>query len=247
MTTGKPATQERRTAEDGMDPMNARQPAAGRQAAWRAATPLLFDVALPVGLYYLLSEAGMADMPALIVSGLIPFARALYSVLRAGKADYLAMMVAALFVLSLILAAVTGSPKFLLVKESFGTALTGLWCLASALTARPMTFYTARPLLTKGRAAAVRCWDQLARSSAEFRSIQRRLAVFWGIGLLVEAAVRVGIAERYSVHAAVGLINIAAVTIIVALCLLTGPLGGRRLQRILATELAAGEPERSAS
>jgi hypothetical protein len=45
-----------------------------------------------------------------------------YGVLRTGKADYLAVMMAALFVLSLILVAFTGSPKFLLVKESFASA-----------------------------------------------------------------------------------------------------------------------------
>ncbi len=151
------------------------------------------------------ATARAKDTPSLIVSGLVPFARSVYGVFRAGKADYLAVMMAALFVLSLILVAVTGSPKFLLVKESFGTALIGLWCLASAWTARPMTFYTARPILTKSRPAALRCWDHLADSSAEFRSIQRRLAVFWGLGLLIEAAVRVGNAEHFSVHAAAGL------------------------------------------
>jgi hypothetical protein len=82
----------------------------------RAASPLLFDVVVPVGLYYLLSAAGVADTPTLIVSGLVPFARSVYGVFRAGKADYLAVMMAALFVLSLILVAVTGSPKFLLVR-----------------------------------------------------------------------------------------------------------------------------------
>lgn len=222
-------------------------PAAGRRPAFQAASPLLFDVAVPVGLYYLLSAVGVADTPALIVSGLIPFARSVYGVLRAGKADYLAVMMAALFVLSLILVAFTGSPKFLLVKESFGTALIGLWSLASAWTARPMTFYTARPILTKGRPAALRGWDHLADSSAEFRSIQRRLSVFWGIGLLIEATVRVGIVERYSVHAAAGLVNVAAVIIIVALCMLTGPFGGLRLHRLLAAELAADGPARPAS
>jgi hypothetical protein len=222
-------------------------PVAERRSAFRAASPLLFDVAVPVGLYYLLSAAGVADTPALIVSGLVPFARSVYGVLRAGKADYLAVMVAALFVLSLILVAFTGSPKFLLVKESFGSALTGLWCLASAWTARPMTFYTARPILTRGRPAALLRWDYLAGHSAEFRSVQRRLAIFWGIGLLIEAAVRVYIAERYSVHAAAGLINVAAVIIIVVLCMLTGPFGGLRLQRLLAAEPAADEPGRSVS
>ena len=92
-----------------------------------------------------------------------PFARSLLSVLRKGRADYLAVMMAALFLLSLVLVAFTGSPKFMLVKESFGTALLGLWCLGSAWTARPMTFYTARPILTKGRPAALRCLQPASR------------------------------------------------------------------------------------
>jgi hypothetical protein len=71
-------------------------PVAERRSAFRAASPLLFDVAVPVGLYYLLSAAGVADTPALIVSGLVPFARSVYGVLRTGKADYLAVMVATL-------------------------------------------------------------------------------------------------------------------------------------------------------
>jgi hypothetical protein len=220
---------------------------AGRQLAWQAASPLLFDVALPAGLYYLLSGTGMADAPALIVSGLVPFTRSVLGVLRAGKADYLAVMVAALFVLSLALVAVTGSPKFVLVKESFGTAFIGLWSLASARAARPMTYYTARPILTKGRPEALRCWSRLADSSAEFRSVQRRLAIFWGIGLLAEAAVRAGIVAHYSAHAAAGLVNVAAVIIIVILCLLTGPIGGVRLQRLLAVELSAGRRTRMAA
>src|SRR6202046_774814 len=71
-----------------------------RRSAWRAASPLLFDVALPVAGYYLLSGAGVADTSALIVSGLVPFARSGDSLARArrgGRADYLAVMVAGVF------------------------------------------------------------------------------------------------------------------------------------------------------
>jgi hypothetical protein len=87
----------------------------------------------------------------------------------------------------------------------------------------------------------MRCWDSLAARSSTFRSIERRLAIVWGIGLLFEAAVRVGIVEHYSVHAAAGLVNVAAAAIVTALCVVSGPLGGVQLQRLLAT--AAGEPE----
>ncbi len=216
-------------------------------SALRALSPLVFDVAVPVGLYYLLSAMGVADTPALIAAGIIPFARSAHGVLRRGKPDYLAVMMAALFLLSLILVAFTGSPKFLLVKESFGTVLIGLWSLGSAWTARPMTFYTARPILTKGQPAALRCWDHLAETSGQFRSIQRGLAIFWGAGLLAEAAVRIGIVLRYPVHTAAGLVTAAAVVTIVVLCLLSGPLGGLRLQRLLASELATLHTEGSPS
>ena len=85
--------------------------------------------------------------------------------------------------------------------------------------------------------------DRLAEQSAAFRSIQRRLATFWGVGLLVEAAVRVGIVERFTVHTAAGLVNLAAAAIVRVLCLLTGPLGGLRLRRLLAAEVARHQQE----
>jgi hypothetical protein len=218
-----------------------------RGAALQALSPLVFDVVVPVGLYYLLSAMGVADTPALVAAGIVPFVRSVRGVLRRGRPDYLAVMMAALFLLSLIFVALTGSPKFVLVKESFGTVVIGLWSLGSAWTARPMTFYTARPFLTKSQPAALRCWDHLAETSAEFRAIQRRLAIFWGAGLLADAAVRIGIVERYPVHTAAGLVTAAAVIIIVILCLLSGPLGGVRLQRLLASELATRQTEGSPS
>lgn len=212
-----------------------------RRSAMNALWPLGLDVGVPVALYYLLTGLGVGNTPALLAGGFVPFTRSVWSLVRKGTADYLAVMVAVLFLLSLVLVAFTGSTKVLLAKESFGTAMVGLWCLGSAWARRPMTFYTARPLLTQGRPLALQCWDRLGERSAAFRSIQRRLAILWGLGLLVDAAVRIGIVEHYSVHTAAGLVNVAAVAIVLALCLLTAPLGGVRLQRLLAGAVAAHE------
>jgi hypothetical protein len=210
-------------------------PAPDQGSILRALTPLGLDVVVPVAVYYLLSVLGVGNTPALLAGGVVPFGRSVRSVVRQGTEDYLALMMAALFVTSLVLVAFTGSPKFLLAKESLGTAVVGLWCLGSAWTRRPMTFYTARPLLTRGRPAAMRCWDMLAERSAAFQSIQRRLAILWGLGLMFEACVRIGIVEHYPVHTAAALVNVAAAAIITALCVMTGPLGGLRLQRLLAS------------
>src|SRR4051812_41854392 len=221
--------------------MAATTPTSDRGSALRALTPLTLDVVVPVAVYYLLSGLGVAKTPALLVGGAVPFGRSIRSIVREETADYLALMVAVLFLSSLVLVAFTGSPKFLLAKESMGTAVVGAWCLGSAWTRRPMTFYTARPLLTRGRPAALRCWDALAERSAAFRSIQRRLAIVWGIGLMLEAAVRIGIVEHYPVHTAAALVNVAAAAVVTALCVVSGPLGGIQLQRLLAT--AVDEPE----
>jgi len=95
--------------------------------------------------------------------------------------------------------------------------------------------YPARPVLTRGRPAAPRCWDHLGEGSPQFHAVQRRLAIFWGTGLLGEAGVRIAIVA----HSAAGLVSVVAGAIIVALCLLSGPPGGVRLHRLLAAELAA--------
>lgn len=217
--------------------------ASHRRALLRALIPLVLDVALPIGLYYLLSDEGVADAPALILSGLIPGVRALVSLITTGNADYVAVMMVAQFALALILLAFTGSPRFLLLKESFGTALLGLWCLGGAWSARPMTFYTARPMVTKGRPDALRSWERLANTSTTFRSIQRRLALVWGVGLLVEAAIHVLIVAHYPVHTAAGLVNIPGIVMLVGLSILSGPAGGSTLQRLVSADIrASSEP-----
>ncbi len=202
-----------------------------------ALAPLLFDIAVPTGLYYGLTAVGFGSTTALVVGGVVPFARAVRSTIRVGKPDHLAALMTTLFVLALVLTAITGSPRDLLLRESFGTALVGIWFLASLLAIHPITHQTARPVLTQGRPEALAAWDRLTRDSSRFRSTQRRLTVLWGLGLLAEAGLRVSIVLHYPVHTAVGLVNVGALGVIGLLCMLSGPAGGLRLHRLLAKEI----------
>lgn len=213
-----------------------------RVDTWRATrtaiAPLLIDVAIPTGLYYALTAVGIASTPALVAGGVIPFVRALYSTIRAGKPDPLAAMMAALFALGLALAAITGSPRALLLRESFGTVLLGAWFLATLLTGHPITEQVARPVLTQGRPDLLAAWDRLSGTAPQFRAAQRRLTALWGLGLLAEAAVRVAIVLHYPVHTAAGLVHVGALGVIGLLCMLSGPAGGLRLHRLLTQETA---------
>lgn len=219
-----------------MTPSSSRAPS--RRAARQVLAPLLFDVVLPTGLFYALTAAGLGSTPALVVGGVIPFARAVRSTIRTGKPDHLAAMMTALFALGLVLAVITGSARALLLRESFATVLIGTWFLATLLTAHPITEQTARPALTQGRPEKLAAWDRLTCDSSQFRSAQRRLTALWGLGLLAEAGLRVAIVLHYPVHTAAGLVNVGAVGVIGLLCMLSGPAGGLRLHRLLAEEAA---------
>lgn len=217
-------------------------PATSQTDRWRTVrttfTPLLVDVALPTGLYYALTASGVPSTPALVMGGVIPFARAVRSTIRTGKPDHLAALMAALFALSVVLAVVTGSPKAVLMRESIATMLVGLWFLATLFTAHPMTQQTARPVLTRGRPEALAAWDRLTAESPAFRSAQRTLAALWGFGLLAEAPIRLAIVLHYPVHTAAGLVNVATLGVIGVLCILSGPAGGLRSQRMLTAQIA---------
>ncbi|HUK68076.1 MAG TPA: VC0807 family protein [Streptosporangiaceae bacterium] len=201
--------------------------------------PLAVDVAAPVALYYLLHGVGVHDSLALVLAGLIPGARTVVVLARGGKPDYLAWLMLGLFALSLGLLLITGSPSFLLAKECAGSAAIGLWCLASALSSRPMTYYTARPAITFGRPAAVAAWEDLGAHSPLFLRVQRRLSVMWGIGLIAEALARLAIIVHYPVHEAVGLVNIPVVAIVTALMIASGPAGGNTLRRLIRAHSSA--------
>lgn len=152
----------------------------------QALTPLLIDVAAPIALYYLLHAQHVSDTVALTLSSLIPGLRIVASMVHRQRPDYLACLMLGLFAVSLALVFVTGSVRFLLLKECVGTVLVGAWCLLSTRAVRPMTFYTARPFITMGRPEALVAWERLATGSGRFRGIQQRLSIIWGIGLLVE-------------------------------------------------------------
>ena len=208
----------------------------------RVLGPVVIDVAVPVAVYYVLHGLGIGDSFALILAGLIPAVRTVTAFARRGRRDYLAMLMLGLFVLSLGLLLITGSPRFLLAKECAGTALIGLWCLASALSARPMTYYTARQAITLGRPAAMAAWEDLGTRSRLFLRVQRRLSVIWGVGLIAEAAARLAIVLTYPVHEAVALVNIPIVVVVGGLMIVSGPAGGNTLQRLIrahATESTA--------
>jgi hypothetical protein len=83
--------------------------------------------------------------------------------------------------------------RLLIVKDSVITGGFGLACLASLLFPRPLMFYFGAKFATDGTAEGLRYWAGLWRYP-DFRRSQYTINSLWGIGYVVEAALRIIIA-----------------------------------------------------
>jgi hypothetical protein len=177
--------------------------------------PLLLDVAVPLGSYYLMRHFGVAMVTALAVSGLLPAIRVVWSVVRERTADGLALAVLTLTAVGIPLAFVTGSAKVLLIKDSLGTGPLGVWLIISALIAKPAMANGMRAFLARTEGSA-RAWTELTAGSREFQACLQAATTVWGVGFILECVVRVALVLVLPVNTAVWAVNIPPAVILTA-------------------------------
>ena len=153
---------------------------------------LLVDLALPLAVYYGLRSAGVGEVPALIVSAVVPLARIGYELAVHRRADPLALFALGMIVAGLLLSYVSGSPRTLLAKDGWLMAACGIAVLAT-LRNRPIVFVLGRMMVARAGYGA-EDWDRRWAECARFRRVWRVLTLAWGIALLAAAAVKVAIA-----------------------------------------------------
>ncbi|KAA9153244.1 hypothetical protein FPZ12_034940 [Amycolatopsis acidicola] len=163
------------------------------------ALPRLLDIALPIALYYLLHGIGFSTYHALLLSAVPSVLTTGFQLLRNRKLNELAGFMAAMTLLSALVAVVSGDERFLLAKEGFLTAVTGIWMLATTRGRRPVVYHFARFLLD-GRIGGGEPWESLWERSASFRRVWRTANVIWGTATLLDAGVRFAIAYTLPVN-----------------------------------------------
>jgi len=89
-------------------------------------------------------------------------------------------------------ASLGGSPKLLLIRESFFTGAFGIACFVSLALPRPLMFYFGRHF-TAGRDPASIAEFDSGWQRLEFRHVARLITVVWGVASLVEFLVRVAL------------------------------------------------------
>ncbi|GAA2880204.1 VC0807 family protein [Nonomuraea rubra] len=170
----------------------------------RGLLTLAVDVGLTVALYYALRAAGVEAHTAFVISSFVPGVSVVSDLVRRRRPDRLGLYMTVMMLASAAVSVLVHDPRLLLAKDGWFTAAGGLWFLLSARGERPLAFVFTRFVL-EGRIGPNReSWDVLWERLPAFRRIWRVASVMWGIGLLLDAVVRVVIAYALPVDAVPG-------------------------------------------
>ncbi|MEU5125555.1 VC0807 family protein [Streptomyces mobaraensis] len=207
--------------------------------------PLLLDVAVPLGGYYLLHDGfGLGLVLSLALSSVVPAVRTVVGVVRERTVNGLAGVMLVVNVLSMVLSFATGDARLMIAKDSVISSFVGGAILWSAVRGTPLMTAGLKPMLVKGSSAKAAAWDRLTSRNARFRALERRYSAVWGAALLTECAARVIGAYTLPVDvmaswgSTVMLLGAIAVGIVVGGAVGVGPM--EELLDAEAAELGAG-------
>ncbi len=207
---------------------------------------VIIDVAAPLIAYSLLRSAGMSTVTALVLSGVFPALGVAFSVVRHRRLDVVGALVLAGILVGAVLGLITHSAKLVLMEGSVPTAIFGVACLGSLWTRRPLMFAMSvefiGPDTAKGR-EMTGLWQYDG-----FRRIFRIITAVWGVGFLLEAALRVVIVYNTSTGTALSLSKVTPyiwVGIFVAWTVAYGKYQEKKGRRMMdeATATAVERPE----
>jgi hypothetical protein len=211
-----------------------------------AFAPLLMDVAVPVGSYYLFKDGlGLSTLAALGWSSVVPALRTGWGVVKDRTVNGLAALILSVNVAGALLGLVAGDPRLMLAKDSAISSVVGIGILVSVALGKPVMTAGMKPWLVKGDARREFAWARLERESAVFRRFERVFSVVWGVVLLAECVVRVVGAYTVPVDTMVWLGTVIMVVTMALGFLVGGALGAGPMAAMLEAELKCGGEDRS--
>ncbi len=169
---------------------------------------VIFDVAAPLVAYKVLRSAGLSAVSALLLSGVFPAVGVAIGAVRNRRLDAIGALVLAGILVGTVLGLLSHSARLLLVEGSVPTGIFGVVCLGSLSGRHPLLFSVVReftgPDTAKGQEMS-RLWQQEAAFRRDFRVI----TAVWGVGFLLEAALRVVIVYHVSTGTALAISKVS--------------------------------------
>jgi hypothetical protein len=156
---------------------------------------LLFNIAIPLLLYYLLKGYWhTSEVVALSVACIFPIVNNIIEIVRHRHLDFFGLLFLIGAVVSTALTLLGGGPQLILIRESMITGAYGLLCFISLLFfPKPLMFYVGRQMMTGGDPARVATYDA-SWQNPKGRFAHRLITAVWGCALFGEFVVRVIIA-----------------------------------------------------
>jgi hypothetical protein len=149
---------------------------------------------VPLAVYYAVRSHVHSDATALIIAGVPAATWVLIEWLRRRRMDPIGLIVLFGFVAGVIASVALGGNAFVLkVRDSAFTALFGAACLVSLTWRRPIMFFIGRALSAGSDPDKVRAYDELYEMPTAPRAFSV-ITACWGVGLIVEAGLRVVLA-----------------------------------------------------
>lgn len=190
-------------AQDGREPKPAEpSPASGRMPdALGMLRGLAWDVGAPIVAYYALHLLGASDWVALLAASAVAAGRVCWAAVRDRSLNPFATVMLLVYGVGFLLAFTTGDPRTLLLRNSLITAGVGLMFLVTAIRGRrPLTLAAMQTFMP---AKAQEFADEYA-AQPKARHAHRFSSTVWGVGLILEAIVRVPLVYLLPTAIAVG-------------------------------------------
>ena len=164
---------------------------AGNRGLATALGPLVIDVGVPVGSYYLLHGAfGLSVWLSLALSSIGPAVRAVTGIVAERKLNLLALLMLGVNLAGIVVSFLTGDPRAMIAKDSIVSSVIAFAILGSVLARRPLMSAGLKPFMTKGAADRAAAWDRLSAGCARFRRFELLYSAIWGVALLADCAAR---------------------------------------------------------
>jgi len=172
------------------------EPDAGLRRVVRAnVRNVVFEVVVPMALFYGLRAAGVSQWWALMAGVLVAAPYVLWTIARNRRIDLVALVTLSVLVLSVVLGLLSDDPRTLVIREGWTAALGGLfgaWMLVTVFIGRPAQLTLGRTIAEVKRGAeGADAWAGRWDTDARFRRGLRINPAAWGAVLLGSAVVHV--------------------------------------------------------
>jgi len=204
-----------------------------------ALRPLLIDVGIPLGTYYLLRNAfGVSLWLSLALSSIGPAVRATAGLVAERKLNLLALLMLAVTLAGIAVSFLTGDPRAMIAKDSIVSSVMAFTILGSVALRRPLMSAALRPFMTRGEPRRTAAWDRLSAASPRFRRLELLFSTIWGLALLADCAARLVGAYTLAVATMVWLGTVMTLSAIAVAIVVGGGAAGP-IQKMIDAESTA--------